>query len=117
MKKFRINRSHTGALHKETKMEEAQGKKKRPLQDLRDKPITQERLAALLDVTPRAIHECAGAASYRHRPPPIRLHGLTARHWRLRYVRSGCLGRLSQYKSSEARCDPARSRRRARGLS
>ena len=40
-------------------MEEAQGKKKRPLQDLRDKPITQERLAALLDVdvTPRAINE------------------------------------------------------------
>ena len=38
-------------------MEEPQGKKKRPLQDLRDKPITQEQLAALLDVTPRAINE------------------------------------------------------------
>ena len=36
-------------------MEERQGKKKRPLQDLRDKPITQDQLAALLDVTPRAI--------------------------------------------------------------
>jgi len=38
-------------------MEEPQGKKKRPLQDLRDKPITQDQLAALLDVTPRAISE------------------------------------------------------------
>ena len=38
-------------------MEETQGKKKRPLQDLRDKPITQDQLAALLDVTPRAINE------------------------------------------------------------
>jgi DNA-binding XRE family transcriptional regulator len=40
-----------------TKMEEAQGKRKCPLQDLRDKPITQDQLAALLDVTPRAINE------------------------------------------------------------
>jgi DNA-binding XRE family transcriptional regulator len=38
-------------------MEEAQGKKKRRLQDLRDKPITQDQLAALLDITPRAINE------------------------------------------------------------
>jgi hypothetical protein len=38
-------------------MEEPQGKKKRPLQDLRDKPITQDQLAALLDMTPRAINE------------------------------------------------------------
>src|SRR5262249_61329940 len=44
-------------LHRETKMEEAQGKKKCPLRNLRDKPITQERLAALLDITPRAINE------------------------------------------------------------
>jgi hypothetical protein len=38
-------------------MEEEPGKKKCPLQDLRDKPITQDQLAALLDVTPRAINE------------------------------------------------------------
>ena len=38
-------------------MEETQSKKKRPLQNLRDKPITQDQLAALLDVTPRAINE------------------------------------------------------------
>ena len=38
-------------------MEEPQGNKKRPLQDLRDRPITQDQLAALLDVTPRAISE------------------------------------------------------------
>jgi hypothetical protein len=38
-------------------MEEPQGKRKRPLRDLRDKPITQDQLAALLDVTPRAINE------------------------------------------------------------
>ena len=38
-------------------MEEPQGKKKRLLQELRDKPITQDQLAALLDVTPRAINE------------------------------------------------------------
>jgi len=47
----------TPELHRETKMEEAQGKKKCPLRNLRDKPITQERLAALLDITPRAINE------------------------------------------------------------
>ena len=40
-----------------TEMEEVQGKRKRPLQDLRDKLITQDQLAALLDVTPRAINE------------------------------------------------------------
>jgi len=38
-------------------MEERQGKKYRPHHDHRDKPITQEQLAALLDVTPRAINE------------------------------------------------------------
>ena|SRR5215510_8954187 len=38
-------------------MEEPRGNKKRPLQALRDKPITQDQLAALLDVTPRAINE------------------------------------------------------------
>jgi len=38
-------------------MEEPQGKKKCPLHDLRDKPITQAQLAALLDVTPRAVNE------------------------------------------------------------
>jgi hypothetical protein len=38
-------------------MEEAQGNKKRPLQDLRDRPISQDQLAALLDVTPRAVNE------------------------------------------------------------
>ena len=38
-------------------MEERQGKKKRALQDLRNKPITQDQLAALLDVTPRAVNE------------------------------------------------------------
>jgi hypothetical protein len=43
--------------HPWPKMKERQGKKKSPLQDLRDKPITQDQLAALLDVTPRAINE------------------------------------------------------------
>ena len=38
-------------------MEEAQVKKKRPEFVLRKAPITQEQLAALLDVTPRAINE------------------------------------------------------------
>jgi hypothetical protein len=38
-------------------MEGPQGKKKRPLQALRDKSISQDQLAALLDVTPRAINE------------------------------------------------------------
>jgi len=38
-------------------MEELQNNKKRSLQVLRDKPITQDQLAALLDVTPRAINE------------------------------------------------------------
>jgi hypothetical protein len=36
-------------------MEEPQRGIKRPLQDLREQPITQDQLAALLDVTPRAI--------------------------------------------------------------
>jgi len=57
MKKFRIDRSNTGTFRREPKMEEPQGNKKRPLQDLRDRPITQDQLAALLDVTPRAISE------------------------------------------------------------
>jgi len=38
-------------------MEKPQSKKKCPLQTLRDKPVTQDQLAALLDVTPRAINE------------------------------------------------------------
>jgi len=38
-------------------MEEPQNNKKRRLQVFRDKPITQDQLAALLDVTPRAINE------------------------------------------------------------
>jgi hypothetical protein len=38
-------------------MEEQQEARKRPLQELRDRPITQDQLAALLDVTPRAINE------------------------------------------------------------
>jgi hypothetical protein len=38
-------------------MEKPRGKKKCPLQTLRDKPISQDQLAALLDVTPRAINE------------------------------------------------------------
>jgi len=38
-------------------MEEPQGDKKRPLQFLREQPITQDQLAALLDVMPRAINE------------------------------------------------------------
>lgn len=40
-----------------SQMEEQQEARKRPLQDLRDRPITQNQLAALLDVTPRAINE------------------------------------------------------------
>jgi DNA-binding XRE family transcriptional regulator len=38
-------------------MEETQGKKKRSEPARRKAPITQDQLAALLDVTPRAINE------------------------------------------------------------
>jgi hypothetical protein len=53
MKKFRVHRGAAG----ETEMEETQGKKKRPEPTLRKAPITQDQIAALLDVTPRAINE------------------------------------------------------------
>jgi hypothetical protein len=38
-------------------MEEPQGKQKRPDTTLRKDPIKQDQLAALLDVTPRAIND------------------------------------------------------------